>query len=344
MSRPSSLSSESNFDLSARRKTQGRGKKDEEDEPSDDEDERKKKPRLSASSGHFDDPLVIDSSPEDPDDSDFVDADTPPSTSRRLSSRKTTKVQTARAVAGPLPAALAALIDNRAFNGSNSIKWFSMAKLQAKAQVVLGLCGTVPDSYTTKAQPNTRIFIPRVCGCLIPSPRGKKERPELKMTEPFIVTIAQKRLIEANRGVGRGQLSNSTITINANSSTILISKAVRVHSLMYAAHNNIVWDTEQVINGKTVQMEVSHLCHNGDQGCVNPVHLSLEPKEINLARRWCWLALNCGVPGCGGTIIGNICQGHGNKPDGTPYPLCIKAVPHVPCAHYTAHAVIAALP
>ena len=318
----------------------GRWVKDEEDESSDDEDERKKRPR-SAASGHGHESYTSSSEEDD----DFVDAGTPPSVGRRMSSQRTsTKLQSTRATAGPLPPALAALIDNKTFNGSNSIKWFSMTKIQATAQRVRAKCGTVPDSYTTAEQPNTRIHIPRACGCLIPSPRGKKQRPEVKMTEPFVVTAAQKQLILANRGQGQGKFSKGTIIVNANSDTILIKKAVRVHTLMYAAHTSTVWDTEQLVGGNKVQMEVSHLCHNGDQGCVAPTHLHLEPKDINLARRWCWLALNCGVPNCGGTIIGNVCQGHGNKPDGTPYPLCIKAAPHVPCAHYNAHATIAALP
>jgi len=125
--------------------------------------------------------------------------------------------------------------------------------------------------------------------------------------------------------------------------TILIKKAVRMHSVMYAAQNNMVWDTTQVVCGQTVQFEVSHLCNNGHEGCVNPDHLSLEQKEINLARRWCWLALECSVPGCGGFIIGNACRGHGNRPDGRPYARCVKAVAHNPCQHYNSHAVVAAL-
>ena len=174
---------------------------------------------------------------------------------------------------------------------------------------------------------------------MIPSPKGKKERPEIKITQPFKITAAQKALIRANQT----KFSSSTMRVNQDNS-ILITKAVRMHSVMYAAHVRGVWDTLQRVAGKSVQFEVSHLCNNGQEGCVNPTHLSLEPKPINLDRRWCWLAVKCAVPNCVGMLLGNACTGHGLRPDGTHYPKCIRPSLNVPCVHYTGHAAVAALP
>ena len=75
---------------------------------------------------------------------------------------------------------------------------------------------------------------------MIPSPKGKKERPEIKITQPFKITAAQKALIRANQT----KFSSSTMRVNQDNS-ILITKAVRMHSVMYAAHVRGVWDTLQ---------------------------------------------------------------------------------------------------
>jgi len=213
-----------------------------------------------------------------------------------------------------------------------------MAKLQQKASEIADLCNRPGvDQFTT--QTGAIVLIARQCGCMIPSPKGKKERPEIKITQPFLVSAAQRSHILHDSQ----KFSKSTIKVNA-SNTILITKAVRMHTVMYAAHNSLVWDTQQKIGNSVTQMEVSHLCNNGHEGCVNPVHLSLEPKTINLDRRWCWLAIRCSVPNCIGMIIGNPCQGHGNKPDGTPYPKCLRPALSVPCPHYTGHGTIALPP
>jgi len=245
----------------------------------------------------------------------------------------------AKATPGPLPNDLRMLIDTVKFSNSNPVKWFSMVKLQQKAAEIAALCNQPGgDQYTTKV--GAVVTITRQCGCMIPSPKGKKERPEIKITQPFVVSAAQKTLILQD---GQKKFSKSTMKVSANNS-ILITKAVRMHSVMYAAHHSVVWDTQQKIGNSMTQMEVSHLCNNGQEGCVNPVHLSLEPKSINLDRRWCWLAVKCAVPNCTGMLTGNACQGHGNKPDGTPYPRCIRPTLSVPCPHYTGHAAVAALP
>jgi len=245
----------------------------------------------------------------------------------------------AKATPGPLHNELRTLIDTVQFSNSNPVKWFTMGKLQQKAVEITALCNQPGvDQYTTKAV--VVVVIVRQCGCMIPSPKGKKERPEIKITQPFVVSATQRTLILKD---GQKKFSKFTMKVNANNS-ILITKAVRMHQVMYAAHNSIIWDTQQKIGNSMTQMEVSHLCNNGLEGCVNPVHLSLEPKSINLDRRWCWLAIKCAVPNCTGMLTGNACQGHGNRPDGTPYPRCIRPTLSVPCPHYTGHAAIAALP
>ena len=137
----------------------------------------------------------------------------------------------AKATPGPLHNELRVLIDTVKFSNSNPVKWFTMGKLQQKAAEITALCNQPGvDQYTTKG--GAVVTITRQCGCRIPSPKGKKERPEIKITQPFLVSASQRATIVKD---GQKKFSKSTMKVNANNS-ILITKAVRMHSVMYAAH------------------------------------------------------------------------------------------------------------
>jgi len=315
------------------KRQRGDEKSDDDDNNPDDDDSV----QLDSSSSRSRAEIVIDSD----DDSDTFVFESPNQV--RAQPRSTTML--ARGVAGPMPAYLANLIDTRTFNGSNPVKWFSMATIQRKALKLRQACRVV-DQYTNKDGQLTHLT--RLCGCMTPDGWSAKKRPEVKLTEPFVITAAQRQLISNHWGQGANTFSRVSIRLNETKKggghSILMKKAVRAHSIMYADKIQNVWDTNQLFNGKMTQWEVSHLCNNGHEGCINPVHLHLEPKTINLERRWCWMAIKCAVNGCTGYIIGNPCQGHGLDPNGLAWPKCVKASAHTPCAHYSAHAVVAAQP
>jgi hypothetical protein len=54
--------------------------------------------------------------------------------------------------------------------------------------------------------------------------------------------------------------------------------------------------------------EASHLCGNGDLGCFNRRHMTIEPKAINLDRKKCWVIGKCIK--CTANILTNRCEGH----------------------------------
>lgn len=302
---------------------------------SEDDEADRKRPRLTDSP-----PLVVD---DDLIEIDEEEPSTAPIFLSRISSVPGTEQQgqtfspasspSARSAPGPLPAYLNELINTRGLNGSNPVKSFSIAKLHQKALEALDLCRI--DSYRKTS--GAIAFIERQCGCKIPQTSDRTNRPEIKITEPFIITSQQRRLIAAHRGSGVNNFSNSTLQLNEGNS-ILMKKNVRMHSVVYAHKIGNVFDTESIVAGKTVTWDVSHLCHNGNEGCCEPTHLELEPKTINLLRRDCWRTVKCAINGCNGFILGNQCSGHGLKVDGTPYPLCIKPrnITHR-CNHYTGY-------
>ena len=54
-------------------------------------------------------------------------------------------------------------------------------------------------------------------------------------------------------------------------------KLLLAHRFMYMLHFNVT--------DLPGSMDVSHLCHNSL--CINPLHLSLEPKHVNASRKMC---------------------------------------------------------
>lgn len=85
-----------------------------------------------------------------------------------------------------------------------------------------------------------------------------------------------------------------------SSNAIRLRYPVRVYQLA-ALHAGMDWKAFD-------EGEASHLCGNGDFGCINRNHIVIEPKKINLDRKPCWYIIRCIV--CHGNIAGNQCEGH----------------------------------
>jgi len=86
------------------------------------------------------------------------------------------------------------------------------------------------------------------------------------------------------------------------------------------------WNVYQFVHGISEELDGSHLCGRGKEGCCNMDHIHFEQRFINLKRKRCGLYASC--PICCAHFPVTVCPGH--KVEGGMNPMCMQVfVPNV---------------
>lgn len=136
-------------------------------------------------------------------------------------------------------------------------------------------------------------------------------RPQMKFRQAFIIPDVLAEKLKALCP----QLTGVTLV----GQSMRVSANVRTHIFVCYMKLHRNFDNSK---------EVSHICGNGQLGCVSADHLLLESHAINMQRNRCETFTACRT--CGGSFVGNACSGH--KDEGKELPKCLVRRAVNPCS------------